>query len=80
MRWLVLDAGAIADIDYSAGISLGHLLDYLRAHDITFMLARADTPLLHTLSTYDLLSVVGTENIYGNLVDAVDAFRARRPA
>jgi MFS superfamily sulfate permease-like transporter len=79
VRCLILDAGAIDDIDYSAGISLGHLLEYLRAHSIDFRLARADTELLATLSTYDLLAVVGTENIYGTLIGAVDAFRSSIP-
>ncbi len=76
VRCLVLDAGAIADIDYSAGISLGHLLDYLSAHDITFMLARADTPLLHTLELYGLRSRVPDSHLFGSLTDAVAAFRA----
>jgi MFS superfamily sulfate permease-like transporter len=78
VRCLVLDAGAIADIDYSAGISLSHLLDYLRAHDIDFKLARADTPLLATLTSYDLMPTIGSENIYGNLIDAVDAFQSAK--
>ena len=42
VRWVVLDAGAMDDIDYSAGISLAGLLDYLDARHITFALARAD--------------------------------------
>jgi high affinity sulfate transporter 1 len=78
VRCLILDASAIADIDYSAGISLGHLLAYLHAHDIAFKLARADTPLLATLATYDLMSTVGASNVYGNLIDAVEAYRSSR--
>lgn len=39
VRCLILDVGAISDIDYSAGISLANLLDYLRTHHIVFMLA-----------------------------------------
>jgi high affinity sulfate transporter 1 len=77
VRWLVLDASSIADIDYSAGISLSRLLDYLQAHDITFALTRADAGLLRTLAEYGLLDKIGEGQRYGTLGDAVSAFRAR---
>jgi len=76
IRWLVLDAGALDDIDYSAGISLSGLLDYLDAHGITFVLARADTGLLHTLEMYGLRRRITDAHLFGNLVDAIDAFDA----
>ena len=77
VRWLVLDASSIADIDYSAGISLSGLLDYLQAHNITFALTRADAGLLRTLAGYGLLDRIGEDQRYGTLGDAVSAFRAR---
>ena len=49
MRWLVLDAGAIDDVDYSAGIASAGLLDFLDSRAITFALARADDSLVETL-------------------------------
>jgi high affinity sulfate transporter 1 len=76
VRWLVLDAGAIDDVDYSAGVSLGGLLDYLGQRDITFALARADTALLDTLAGYGLLDRIPPEHRYPNLVDAVAAYAA----
>jgi len=48
VRWVVLDASSLDDIDYSASVSLAGLLDYLDAKAITFALARADTGLLYT--------------------------------
>ncbi len=78
VRWLVLDAGALTDVDYSAGVALNGLLDFLDAHGVTFILARADTGLLDTLRHYSLLERIGTEHVYGNLVDAVLAFE-RQP-
>jgi len=79
VRWLILDAGSLDDIDYSAGLSLAALLDYLKAHDITFALARADTSLMDTLTTYGHADRIDPAHVFGNLTDAVDAFRADRP-
>ncbi len=76
MRWLVLDAGSMDDIDYSAGISLAGLLDYLDAKHVTFALMRADDSLLHTLDLYGLRKRIPDSHLFGNLTDAVDAFAA----
>ena len=76
VRWLVLDAGALDDIDYSAGISLSGLLDYLEARNITFALARADDGLLQTLEKYELRKRIPDSRLFGNLADAVSAFEA----
>jgi len=79
VRWVVLDAGALDDIDYSAGISLAGLLNYLDARHITFALARADTGLLHTLELYGLRTRIPDSHLFGNLTDAVSAFEADVP-
>jgi high affinity sulfate transporter 1 len=79
VRWLVLDAGALNDIDYSAGISLGGLLDYLEARSITLALARADDALLHTLDLYGLRERITDAHFYGSLSEAVRAFEASSP-
>src|SRR4051794_12628861 len=76
VRWLVLDAGSLDDIDYSAGISLSGLLDYLDARNIVFALARADDALLHTLTLYGLRDRIPDNRLFGNLTDAVTAFSA----
>ncbi len=74
VRCLILDASALSDVDYSAGLSLGNLLDYLQAHQIEFKLARADEGLIKTLDVYGLLGRIDPANIYGNLIDAVRSF------
>ena len=45
---------------------------------MTFALARADTGLLDTLRRYGLLERIAEEHLFGNLIDAVDAFLALR--
>jgi high affinity sulfate transporter 1 len=76
VRWLILDAKSVDDIDYSAGISIGGLLDYLTARQVTFALSGADTALVDTLRGYDLLDRIGADHLYDSLSEALDAFRA----
>ncbi|SOD71960.1 high affinity sulphate transporter 1 [Jatrophihabitans sp. GAS493] len=76
VRCLILDAAALSDVDYSAGISLANLLEYLGVHHIEFKIARVDSELHRTLVSYDLMELIGEQNVYGNLVDAVAAFRS----
>ena len=80
VRWLILDAGAIDDIDYSAGISVAGLLDYLDAKHVTFALARADSGLLHTLDLYGIRSRIPAEHIFDTLAEAVRAFQSEPAA
>ena len=76
VRWLILDAGSLNDIDYSAGISLGGLLDFLKARDITFALAAADDSLVATLETYGLKQHIEQTHIYDSIAAAYSAFQA----
>jgi MFS superfamily sulfate permease-like transporter len=80
VEWLILDASSLDDIDYSAGIALAGLLDFLAARNITFALARADSSLTTTLQKYGLSSRIPSDHLYGNLSDAVQAFDARQPS
>jgi high affinity sulfate transporter 1 len=79
VRWLILDAGALDDVDYSAGISLAGLLDYLDAQQITFAVARADSGLLHTLELYGIRKRIPDDRTFASLADAIDAFEAEPP-
>ena len=80
VRWLILDAAGLDDIDYSAGISLAGLLDYLASRQITFAMARADTGLLDTLGAYDLLDRIGPDHLHDTLAEAIEAFHRDIPS
>jgi len=75
VRWLVLDCSAIEDVDYSAGIALNHLVDYVHAKGAHFAVARADAELLSTLEIMGTLDKFGRDHVFGNLTDAFDAYR-----
>jgi high affinity sulfate transporter 1 len=74
VRWLILDAKSVDDIDYSAGIAMAGLLDYLEARHITCALVGADTSLVDTLRAYDLLDRIGTHHLHDSLAEGLDAF------
>jgi high affinity sulfate transporter 1 len=80
VRWVVLDCGAIDDIDYSAGVTLGSLVKYCQAHNARFVLVRPDTQLLATLRAYQTLDAIGEDNIFPTLAEAFRAYRADRAA
>jgi high affinity sulfate transporter 1 len=79
VRWLILDGGGIDDIDYSAGVALAGLLDYLDAHQITYAMARIDPWLVDTLRAYDLLDRIRADHLYDTLEEAINAFRGDAP-
>jgi high affinity sulfate transporter 1 len=79
VRWLILDSGGLNDIDYSAGVALGGLLDYLDAHQITFAMARIDPWLVDTLRAYDLLDRIRPDHLHDTLAEAIAAFRSDKP-
>ena len=76
VRWLILEAGSLTDIDYSAGLTLEGLLDFTDARGITVALARPDVSLIETLETYGLTDRITKEHIFGKLSDAYAAFLA----
>ena len=78
VKWLVADATALTDVDYSAGISVGGLIDYLHSHDIRFVLAGADQQVLDTLETFGLMTKIDAGDVHPSVGAAIDAFRLAR--
>ena len=74
VRWFVLDAAAVDDVDYSAGVSLAGLLDYFDSRSVRFALANADPALLATLDVYGLLDRIPPERRFPSIEAALAAF------
>jgi high affinity sulfate transporter 1 len=74
VRWLVLDCSVISDADYSAGVALNGLVDYVHGHDAVFSLAGADDSLVETLKAYGLIQRLDPEHVYGTVQEAIAAF------
>lgn len=79
VRWLILDGAGISDVDYSAGMNLAALLDWLDARQIALVLARVDTDVLSALDSYGLGARIPPDRIYSDLDAAVRAFPGEEP-
>ncbi len=80
LRWLVIDAGAITDIDYSAAQSLRDLLQDLEREKIGIVFGRVSAYLRADMDRHGITAVVGPEHIFLTLHEAVAAARAGMPS
>jgi high affinity sulfate transporter 1 len=74
VRWLVLDCSAIDDVDYSAGVALVELVEYVHQSGANFGIARADDRLLDTLRTYGVLDAFSSDRVFRGLGAAFAAY------
>ncbi|WP_322059746.1 SulP family inorganic anion transporter [Paraburkholderia sp. J63] len=73
VHWLVIDAAAITDIDYSAGRSLNELCESLRNSGIKVIFGRVNRYLRADMDRHGITPVVGAENLYTTLHEALAA-------
>ena len=74
LRWLVIDAEAIPNIDYTAAQVVRDLQAQLKSSGVRLALARVATSLESDLIRHCLLDVIGSESIFRSLHDALAAF------
>ena len=75
IRWFVVDAGAITDIDYSAAQSVRDLLDDLRGHGVSMIFGRVSRYLRSDLDRHGITKAVGEAGIFTTLHAAIDSTR-----
>ncbi len=80
VRWVLLDASALTDVDYSAGIQLRDLANFLHARGIAVGLVRADVELLATLTTYDVVGEQSPVRTFPTISQGIAAFEADQGA
>lgn len=76
VTWVVVDGSTMTDLDYSAGLSLRNLVNYVHARGAHFALAGADSLTVETLHDLDVLDEFDRAHVYDSVADAVAAFRA----
>ncbi len=79
VRWLVLDTGAIADIDYTAGNMLRELQHDLAKQGVVLALTRVSDALREGLQREQLTDVIGSNHIFGSRRDCIAAYLASAP-
>jgi MFS superfamily sulfate permease-like transporter len=80
LHWMVIDAEAITNIDYSAARIFKDVQQHLVNIGVVLSLARVAQSLGHDLERHRLMDVIGRERIFARFHDALDAFAAEKPS
>jgi MFS superfamily sulfate permease-like transporter len=73
VKWLVVDAGAITSIDYSAARVVADLQQELIRSGVALVLVHTEASLLADLQRHRLLDIIGDDHIFQTLHDALAA-------
>ena len=75
VRWFLLDAQAITDMDVTASESLHALHQELATKGIALKIAHANRPLREILQRTGLASEINRNSFFDSVHDCVEAFR-----
>ena len=78
LQWLIVDAGAITNVDYTAARVVRELQEELAERGVCLMLAHAEPGLEADLDRHGLTQVIGAAQIFDTLREALAALRGRR--
>jgi len=76
VRWFLIDAQAITDIDVTATESLRDLMEELRERGVVLKIARANRPLRDILERVGVTHDLGQENFFPSVHKAIQSFQA----
>lgn len=76
VRWFVLDAEAIIDMDTSGAEAMHQAMQSLAARGVSFGLSRANPPLIEQLGRYHLLDQIDPAKLFDTNRAALTAYRA----
>jgi len=75
IRWFIVDAGAITDIDYSAAQSMRDLIDDLTHQGVGIVFARVSPYLRSDMDRHQITAAIGAARIFTTLHEAIVAVR-----
>ncbi len=75
VRWLVIDAGAITNVDYTAAASLRILHEDVTRLGVTVFMAHVEPSLRSDLDRHRLTDAIGADHLFDRLRDAMAATR-----
>jgi sulfate permease, SulP family len=78
VKWLVVDAGAITNIDYSAARVIRDLQQELLARGVQLVLVHAEPSLLADIHRHRLGDVIGVDQIFHTLREALATINGQR--
>lgn len=71
VRWFIVEAGAITDLDYSAARTVHDLIEELKPRGVTMVFARVSPYLKSDMERHLVLPVIGEHRVFGSLHEAV---------
>ena len=74
LRWLIVDAEAMTNVDYSAAVVVRELNKSLAARRITLVFARVHPELQADFDRHLITAAIGREHIFGRLHEAIAAY------
>ncbi len=77
LRWMVLDAAAIGDIDYTAAAVLTRVIELLDKGHIRFAISTLLGPVREQLDRYGITATLGPDAFYDTPGEALEDFHAR---
>lgn len=80
VRWVVIDAQAMVEIDVTAAEQLLAFHRELRERGIHLRFARCNRPLRSSLARYGVVDALGSDHFYAHLDEAIRDFRATEAA
>jgi sulfate permease, SulP family len=78
VRWFIVDASAITDVDYSAAQSIRDLLDELARRGVHIVFARVSPYLRSDMDRHHITAAVGEKWVFTTLHEAIAAVRLGR--
>ncbi len=79
VRWLVIDAAAMSDVDYSGGETVIQAFNELKDRGVHLALANVADNVRAHLDRSGITALLGDDAYYPTMADAVRAFRAAPP-
>jgi sulfate permease, SulP family len=76
VRWFIVDAGAITDLDYSAARSIRELLDDLARQKVGVIFGRVSPYLKSDMDRHGVTAAIGDARVFTTLHEAIAAVRS----
>jgi sulfate permease, SulP family len=80
LHWLIVDAGAITHVDFTAARVVREVQRDLSAQGTGLVFAHVQSDLKPDLDRHHLTEAIGPSRIFDSLHEALDALRARAPS
>ena len=79
LRWLVLDGVAIGDVDYTAGLVLGQVIEELHDKHVFIAISGLLDPVRRQVNRYGIRGKDGPDAYYQTAGEALEAYHAAAP-